>query len=241
MLQKTAGIVLRTIKYNDTSNIVDVYTEQFGRATFIASVPKSRRSAVRTSLFQPLALVEIESDMRPSRSLCRIKGVRLTNPFGSIPFDGRKTSIAFFLAEFMLHALREEDKNEALFEYLTNSIVWLDSCEGSIANFHLTFLMHLSRFLGFYPNISEYHEGDFFDLLNSCYVKVRPTGGNFLQPEEATQINLLMRMNYNNMHLFSMSRAQRSRCIEVILTYYRIHLPEFPELKSLDVLRELFD
>jgi DNA repair protein RecO (recombination protein O) len=101
--------------------------------------------------------------------------------------------------------------------------------------------MHLSRFLGFYPNISEYHEGDFFDLLNSCYVKVRPTGGNFLQPEEATQINLLMRMNYNNMHLFSMSRAQRSRCIEVILTYYRIHLPEFPELKSLDVLRELFD
>lgn len=240
MLQKTAGIVLRTIKYNDSSNIVDVYTESFGRMSFIVSTPKSRHSSIKTSIFQPLALLDIEADIRLNHSLNRIKSVSLSCPFSSIPFDNNKTTIAFFLAEFMLHSLREENENKELFDYVQSSILWLDNCENNFSNFHLTFLMHLSRFLGFYPNISDYHEGDYFDLQNSCFTKMKSVVFiQYLEPEEATQINTLMRMNYNNMHLFKLSRAQRNRCIEVILFYYRIHLPEFPELKSLQVLREI--
>lgn len=244
MLQKTEGIILRTIKYNETSNIVDVYTSYCGRYSFVVSIPKTRRSAIRTSLFQPLALVEIEADFHANaRRMSRIKNVRLAYPFTSIPFDQRKTTIAFFMAEFMIYSLREEVENEKLFKYLCNSILWLDSCVDHFANFHLVFMMHLSWFLGFYPNLTGYKKGDCFDLQNSCYISMRPLDNRqlYLQPDEAYHIGMLMRMNYNNMHLFNMSRAQRNRCIEVLLLYYRIHLPEFPDLKSVAVLREVFD
>jgi len=242
MLQRTAGIVLHTIKYNDSSNIVDIYTKSFGRTSFIVSVPKSRRSTIKTSFFQSLSIVEIDADVHNNRSLGRIKNIHFLYPFSSIPFDRKKTTIAFFLAEFMLHALKEESENSPMFDYITNSITWLDSCGEDYSNFHLVFLMHLSWFLGFYPNLQDYHQGDYFDMLNSCYVNTKPLVHTFfLEPAEAVQINDMMRMNYNSMHLFNMSRAQRNRCIEVIIEYYRIHLPDFPELKSIDILRELYD
>ena len=61
-----------------------------------------------------------------------------------------------FLAEFLYRALKEEAPNEPLFAYLQHSIRWLDECEGrSFANFHLVFLMRLSRFLGLYPNVDD--------------------------------------------------------------------------------------
>lgn len=241
MYQKTKGIIIRTIKYNDSSNIIDVYTELFGRISFIVSIPSSRRSNVKMSLFQPLSIVEIEVDVRPTRSLSHVKSVRSSYPFSSILFDQRKLSMAFFIAEFLLHALREESGNHDLFDYLKNSIMWLDNSSDSYTNFHLVFLMHLSVFLGFYPNLQDYHRGDYFDLQNSCFVGIKPLHLFFLESEEAVHILTMMRMNYNNMHLFQMSRSQRNRCIEIMIRYYRIHLPEFPELKSLGILRDLFD
>ena len=56
MLQKTVGIVLHSLKYNDTSNIVDIYTQHTGRASFLVKIPRSRKSTVKSVLFQPLAM-----------------------------------------------------------------------------------------------------------------------------------------------------------------------------------------
>ena len=100
--------------------------------------------------------------------------------------------------------------------------------------------MRFSRFLGLYPNTEDYREGCFFDMLNACFVSARPLHGAFLNPDEASRINLLMRMNYETMHLFAMSRLERNRCLVIMNDYYRLHLPDFPVLKSLDVLKELF-
>ena len=113
-------------------------------------------------------------------------------------------------------------------------------CETSFANFHLVFLMRLSRFLGLYPNVEEYSSSDYFDLLNACFVSSQPYHGMFVRPEEASHIRTLMRMNYETMHLFAMNRMERNRCLDIINEYYRLHLPDFPELKSLPVLQELF-
>lgn len=147
-----------------------------------------------------------------------------------------------FLAEFLFRALKEEDPNVPLFAYLQHSILWLDECgERSFANFHLVFLMRLSRFLGLYPNVDDYLPGCYFDMLNACFTPLLPAGGTFLKPEEASRIRLLLRMNYDTMHLFQMNRMERNRCLMVINDYYRLHLPDFPILKSLDVLKELFD
>lgn len=240
MLQKTVGIVLHTLKYNDTSNIVDIYTRENGRASFLVSVPRSRKSAVKTVLFQPLSMIEFEADYRPMSNLYRIKEAKSWHPFRTLPYDPYKSSIAMFLAEFLYRALREEAENGPLFAYLEHSIRWLDECDRSFSNFHLVFLMRFSRFLGLYPNTEDYREGCFFDMLNACFVSVQPLHGAFLKPEEASRINLLMRMNYETMHLFTMSRLERNRCLIIMNDYYRLHLPDFPVLKSLDVLKELF-
>ena len=238
MLQTALGIVLRTVKYKDAAFIADVYTDVAGRVSFRVPVPRSRKSAVKPVLFQPLALVELEADFR----LNTIKEAKSWYPFSSLPYDPRKSAIALFLSEFLCRAVRVEADNRALFSYLQHSIVWLDECRIGFANFHLVFLMRLSRFLGLYPNLEGYSEGCYFDLLNACFTPLRPSGhSHYIGPAEAGRLVTLMRMNYDTMHLFAMDRAERMRCLSVIEQYYRLHLPDFPELKSLDVLKQLFD
>lgn len=242
MLQKVQGIVLRTVRYKDASLIADVYTEAMGRVSFMVSVPRSRKAAVKSVLFQPLALVELEADFRPNASIYKVKEARSFHPFATLPYDPFKAAIALFLAEFLCRAVREEAENRPLFAYLRHSIVWLDECRGGFANFHLVFLMRLSRFLGLYPNLEDYRAGDYFDLRNACFTSTRPQQHpHYIEPAEAARLTTLMRMNYETMHLFGMSRAERTRCLVLLNEYYRMHLPDFPELKSLEVLRALFD
>jgi DNA repair protein RecO (recombination protein O) len=243
MLQRIEGIVLRTVRYNDRTIIAHLYTRQIGRASFRVAIPRSRKASVKSVLFQPLALLELESDVRPTTAIYSVREAKSAYPFTSIPYDPVKAAVALFLSEFLSRTVREEGtENVPLYTYLRHSILWLDMCRGSVANFHLVFLMRFSRFLGLYPNLDDYHRDDYFDLLNACFTPTRPTLHlSFLEPEEASRISRLMRMNYDTMHLFAMNRNERNRCLHIMNEYYRLHLPDFPELKSLEVLRELFN
>ena len=240
MLTKTQAIVLHSLKYGETRLIVDMFTRSQGRQSFIVSIPKSVKGKIKKQLFQPLTLLEIESDLRPKLQLQKLSDVRLASPFSSIPFDPNKLSISLFIAEFLYYALRSEQHNEPLFDYIVNSIQWLDAQTDRFANFHLVFLMRLSRFLGFYPNLEHYQTGDYFDLRESVFLSAPPVHRDFLYPQEAEKIQLMMRMDFPTMHLFRMSHQERNRLLEVSLIYYRLHLPDFPELKSVSVLQELY-
>jgi len=240
MLTKTQAIVLHSLKYGETRLIVDMFTRSFGRQSFIVSIPKSSKSKFKKQLFQPLTILEIEVDIRPKLQLQKLSDVRLAIPFASVPFHPHKLSISLFVAEFLYHALRSEQRNELLYDYVENSIEWLDGQDGYFANFHLVFLMRLSRFLGFYPNLEHYEAGDYFDLRESVFIPQPPVHRDFLFPEEARKVQLMMRMDYPTMHLFRMSHQERNRLLEVLLTYYRLHLPDFPEMKSIGVLQELY-
>ena len=209
MLTKTQAIVLHSLKYGETRLIVDMFTRSQGRQSFIVSIPKSVKGKIKKQLFQPLTLLEIESDLRPKLQLQKLSDVRLASPFSSIPFDPNKLSISLFIAN-------------------------------RFANFHLVFLMRLSRFLGFYPNLDHYQTGDYFDLRESIFLSTPPVHRDFLYPQEAEKIQLMMRMDFPTMHLFRMSHQERNRLLEVSLIYYRLHLPDFPELKSVSVLQELY-
>ena len=240
MLTKTQAIVLHSLKYGETRLIVDMFTRSQGRQSFIVSIPKSVKGKIKKQLFQPLTLLEIESDLRPKLQLQKLSDVRLASPFSAIPFDPNKLSISLFIAEFLYYALRSEQHNEPLFDYIVNSIQWLDAQTDRFANFHLVFLMRLSRFLGFYPNLDHYQTGDYFDLRESIFLSAPPVHRDFLHPQEAEKIQLMMRMDFPTMHLFRMSHQERNRLLEVSLIYYRLHLPDFPELKSVSVLQELY-
>lgn len=240
MLTRTQAIVLHAIKYGESRMIVDMFTRNFGRLSFIVSLPKSPKSKVKKQFFQPLTLLEFESEVRPKQQLQKLNDIRLSNPFVSIPFNPDKLSISLFISEFLYHALRSEQRNELLYDYVVNSILWLDGQERHYANFHLVFLMRMSRFLGFYPNLENYKAGDYFDLQESVFSSNPPLHRFFLHPSEAEKILSVMRMDYPTMHLFQLSHQERNRLLEITLLYYRLHLPDFPEMKSLSVLQELY-
>lgn len=240
MLTKTQAIVLHSLKYGETRLIVDMFTRSMGRQSFIVSIPKSTKAKIKKQLFQPLSILEIEFDSRPKVQLQKLADVRLASPFSSIPFHAHKLSISLFLAEFLYYALRGEQENELLFDYVANSLLWLDGQQDRFSNFHLVFLMRLSRFLGFYPNLDHYQSDDYFDLRESMFQSAPPVHRDFLFPEEANKVQLMMRMDFPTMHLYRMSHDDRNRLLEVTLKYYRLHLPDFPELKSVSVLQELY-
>ena len=212
MLTKTPAIVLHSLKYGETRLIVDMFTRSYGRLSFIVSLPKSAKGKMKKQFFQPLTILEIETDVRPKLQLQKLSDVRLLHPFSTIPFDP-----------------------------VTDSIQWLDGQDSRFANFHLVFLMRLSRFLGFYPNLDDYAAGDYFDLRESVFLSAPPVHRDFLYPQEAEKVQLMMRMDFATMHLFQMSHTERNRLLEVALSYYRLHIPDFPELKSLSVLQELYE
>ena len=240
MMTKTQALVLRAVKYGESGLIVDMLSEAHGRISFMVNIGKTQHSRMKKQLFQPLTMLDLEFDLRPNVRLQRLKDVRVRHPYSSIPFDPYKLSISLFVAEFLLHATRDEQLNEPLFAYLEHSLQWLDGSIDHFANFHLVFMMRLSRFIGFFPNLEDYQEGCCFDLRNGEFTPQAPLHGDFVSPDEAAKIGLLMRMDYETMRLFRMSRAERNRCTELILSYYRLHVPGFPQLRSLAVVQELF-
>ena len=241
MFQRINAIVLRTIKHNDTTLVVDLYSEQNGHVALLASVPARKQGRKQVRTFQPLSSIEAEATNRPTARLNRIKEARATHPFQSIPANPYKTAIVLYLSEFLYRALHNETANPLLYAYLEKSMLWLDECKCNFSNFHIVFLMRLSRFLGLYPNLEDYAAGDWFDLRAACFTPLRPAAHNdCLPPDEAARMARLMRMDYATMHLFRLTREERARCLEVILTYYRLHLPDLPELRSVEVLREVF-
>ena len=240
MMTRTRALVLRTVKYGENGLIVDMLTERHGRVSFMVKVPRTSKGKIRKQLLMPLTLLEVDFDFRMKSGLQRLRDLRIAQPLPSLALHPYKLSISLFIAEFLSYATRDEHDNETLFQFVAYSLEWLDSVEEGFSNFHLVMMIKLTRFIGFYPNVDEATEGGYFDLLNACFTSSVPLHSHFLGPAEASKISLLMRLNYNTMHLCAMSRMERNRCTEVILEYYKLHVPGFPLLKSFDVLKELF-
>lgn len=240
MLVKTNAIVLNSLKYGESQIIVDMFTEMYGRLSFMQRIPRTSRSGVKKQFFQPLTILSIEFDFRPSQKLQRIKEAAVACPFVSIPFDALKLSIAMFVAEFTSYCTRSEQANRPLYLFVENSVRWLDACTNGFANFHIIYMLHLSRFVGFYPNLDSGVGKTWFDMRSGCFTGSMPAHNDVLQPDEANKIRLLMRLNYTTMRLLSLSRSERNRIVEVVLQYYRLHQPGFPEMMSLPVLMQLF-
>lgn len=240
-METLRGIVLRTVKYGDNSMIVDLFTEGRGRLSFMASTSRTKRSVRNVSFWQPLSMVEFSVELRPNGGkLPRPNDVRTYYNYTDLPFSPVKSTLALFLAEFLSAALREEKENPFLYRYIESSLQWLDMVESAdaMANFHLAFLMHLSRFMGVYPNLER--PDHYFDLLAGSYCDRQPPHAHFLRRQEAQALPVLFRMDYPTLHIFRFSRQERMRILQVLNEYYRLHVPNFPELKSLEVLQEFY-
>jgi len=231
MLSKTKAIVLHYVKYGSSSIIVTLYSENFGRLTCIANAVRTRKTRMHASFFQPLTLVELDLYYRQNREIHRIKDIAGFSQYSSIPFDIRKQTIAFFIAEVLYRTLPEEESNKALFEFLTNALICFDEQPDGINDFHLWLLMQLTRYLGIFPRINQVDklntetENHFFNnLSDEIYPYIRDLTGDAYTPP---------------LHLKIPGKI-RALLLDKIIHYYSLHIEGFSVIKSYPVLMEIF-
>lgn len=240
MSEKFDGVVLRTIKYNDTLMITDIYTRQQGRLSFLLPVTHSKRARVRNVLFQPLSMVSFSTAHRGSKQLVRITDAQPYLLYSSVPYDVVKSSIALYLAEVLTHALREEGENELLFTFIDRAFVWFDAATEGYADFHLVFMTQLLHFLGIAPNIAGLTANSYFDMLAGTVVREHPLHPHFLMPDATKLFARLIAADFLSVRSLALNGEQRGWFLAVLEEYYRLHIPDFPVLRSGEVLREFF-
>lgn len=234
-MEKIRGFILRTNKFNDKKQIVEMYSEARGRLSVVMPL--------KIKLF-PLCIVEISLEFHHNRQLQAIGNATAVNILGltnNLRINTVKSMMALFIAEFLSKVLREEESNTPLYIYIENALKWLDTANGDFANFIIVLMIKLTMFMGISPNLEGYTRGAFFDLVDGCFSSSPPSAHKYLHPEEAQVIPYLIRMNFTNIHRLPFSRHQRQRCMQVLEEYYNIHLAFFSPMKSMEILSSVFD
>ena len=240
MLEKTRGIVLHSVKYSENSLVVVIYTEGFGRQSYMVSGVHSKKSARARRMLQPLDLLELEVYMKTSREVQRIKEYKSLNPLSGIHSSITRTTIALFIAEVLFRCIKEEEKNPELFSYLTNSVEYLDLADSGIENFHLIFLVKLSKFLGFFPENNFNALNLHFNLLTGNFCPLVVSDRNILDLQESELIHKLMGTGFSESENLKLNGSLRSSLLEKLILYYQLHFEGFSQLKSHKVLQEVF-
>ncbi|GGD51669.1 DNA repair protein RecO [Muriicola marianensis] len=235
----TRAIVLSSIKYGDTSLIVKMFTETDGLRTYLLKgVLNSKKGKLKIAYFQPLTQLEIVAVHRNKGSMERLQEVRVTYPYETLHTDVIKNSLAFFLAEMMSNSIQEEEQNQALFHFLEAAFQWVDH-NRQIANFHLYFLLELTKYLGFYPDVSPPRSA-YFDLQDGQYC-ARPSLNPMISDMELSWFEALLGTNFDAMHTIKIGKKERQTLLQKIVLYFELHLHGFRKPRSLEVLNEVFN
>lgn len=239
-IEKIRGIVLNSIKHNDKNNIVSLFTETRGRVSFISPVGSGKSGKIRNARLLPLSVVESDVNFRPNDNLQYLGTISPVYIWHDIYFNPMKSAITYFLADFLNKYFKEASQDKVAWRFIVTAIEKFDSMDCSLANFHLWFLIRFLDFAGITPDLSNYKKGDFLDMRAGLPSPVPPVHEDRLMPAEMETVALLQRMNLSNFHKFRFSVSERRRILELLLKYYSIHYPGLGNLKSLEILSELF-
>jgi DNA repair protein RecO (recombination protein O) len=239
MLHKTSGIILHTTKYSDTTLIAKIYTQNFGLQSYIISGVRSKKSKNKAAIFQPLALVNMVVSNTNKGRLQRISEINNEHPYSEIPYNIIKSSICIFLNEILNKALKEDHSDDDLFQYIKSSLLILDLKTENCSNFHIYFLTHLSRFLGFYPQGNYTDDTIYFDLREGFFTNQHPLHSLYLQPSYSMMLDALLKANYESLHLLNLTNLQRKEFLGYLIVYYKVHITSFGEIKSLEILEQI--
>lgn len=239
MLTLTKGIIFHTVPYSDNRVIAKIYTEHSGVQSFIIGVSRNKKGKNKISLLQPLTQVEIVFDDRENKNLKTIREISCREPYKHLQEDIIKTSIALFLAEVLYKAVKEEEANPALYSFLTSALHILDLQNEGVANFHLCFLIQLSKFLGFFPQANSSGEKSIFDLRDGVFRSSYPDHPMWMDVNEARVLERLFELNFETMKTFPLSGEMRRVMVKHLLRYFELHLHSMHEVKSHHVLEQV--
>lgn len=239
MLHKTRGVVLKTIDYSESSVVAQIFTEKLGLQSYLINGVKKPKSKIKLNMLQPLHLLDMIVYHKATGSLQRISELRNQPVLQSIPYDIVKSSIALFINEVLYKSLKHHYEDEPLFTFIYNAVELLDKSHEGLANFHLYFMLRLTKHLGFYPDRSVENDGNFFDLKEGGYSKHQPPHLYIIDQSGIHDFKNLMNSSFENLTNLSITQASRKQLLSKILDYYRLHVENFGDVKSHLILEEV--
>lgn len=236
---KTKAIVLHRRAYTDRYQIVDLYTESYGRLGVLIPTGRSKRHQCGSLLLSPLAELEFVGELKRGKQLATPTELRLYRPNYGIQQSPIKCSQGLFISELLYRILSEGIADASLYHFVAESLHLLHHLERGVANFYLCFVYRLLYHLAIEPTIepSPSAVGRWFDLGEARFTHCPHISTPTIPPHHERALYCFSRISYANMHRYRYNREERAVIIDYLLTYYRLHLPSFGEIKSLAVLR----
>jgi DNA repair protein RecO (recombination protein O) len=243
MIHATKGIVLRTVKYGDTSIITTVYTELFGVQNYIVKGVRqsSKTSAGKAGFFQPSAMLEMEVYHNEQKHLQFIKEYRWGYLYEHVLFDVVKNTVAMYVIELLQHSLKQPEANPELFHLIEDTLKQLDRGSDTLTgNLPLYFTLHLGRELGFGMHGTYSTQTGFLDLQEGVFTSDRPVHAYYMADKAAEATSQLLSIQfYNDLENIQLSRVLRRELMQAYQTYLSLHISDFGELRSLPILQEI--
>jgi DNA repair protein RecO (recombination protein O) len=241
LIHFTKGIILRTIKYGETSVIVSVFTELFGIQSYIVNGVRTSGKASKAHFFQPASILEMEVYHNDLKNLQRIKDLKWGHLYKNIFSDVTKNSVALFMVELLQKNLKQPETNEDLFHFCEDAFLQLDQAEPSItANFPIYFSIQLAQILGFRMLDNFSSERNIFNLYEGSFSSEKNAGDNQLSAEISFYISeLLKAIHPKDLREIKMNRNARIAILKNFESYYAWHVQDFGTMKTLSVLSEI--
>ncbi len=238
MLVSTKALVISALKYGEADLIVKAYTLSDGLKTYmLKGVLKSKKGKFRTSMFQVLTPLEIVANHRNKGTMEYLKDARVLYNYRELHTQVVKSALLMFLAEVLHHAIKEEEANPSLFNFLEEHFKKLDNAE-KIGNFHLWFLLQLTAYLGFYPEESQ-KELPFFNLLEGSF-EFQETGNYSIGGENIVILRDFLGINFDLIGNIKLNQSSRQNFLNMLMLYYELHIEGFKKPRSLSVFNEIF-
>ncbi len=242
-LHKTKGIVLRTVKYGETSVIVTIFTELFGVQSYLVNGVRTsaKKGGSKANLFQPSAILDLVVYHKELKQLNRIKEFRWGYLYDHILSDVRKNAVALFMVELLTKCLKQPEPNPDLFHFTTDAFIHLDKSSDMVtANFPLFFALHLPVFFGFRISDNYSAVNIFLDLQEGSFVSEQPRHPHFLEDKQAIVTSQLLKtMQPEELEDIKLNHDFRRQLLFAYETYYALHIQDFGTMKTLPVLREI--
>jgi len=246
MTHKTYGIVLRSIKYGETSLVVTIFTELFGVQTYMVNgVRTTKKSGLKAALYQPAAILEMDVYHNELKKMHRIRECNWGFLYSTILSDVIKNSIALYMVELLYKTLKQPEKNPDLYHFCEDAFEHLDSASINIAaNFALYFSLHLTHFFGFKisnPNGKDIKEGNMYiDLMEGVFTDHQPAHPHFIHGENALITSELLKiMQPHELDQLKLNHNKRRELLLNYQDYYALHIHDFGQMKTLKVLHEI--
>lgn len=237
MIVKTEGIIFKSIKYSETSLILDIYTLDHGLKSFIISGVRKSRSKTKAGIFQVMNILNLVAYHKENDSLSRIKESNLNYPFTELPFNVIKSSIALFMIDIARHSVKEKYANTNLYNFLKAWLVFVDTTQASLSNLHLIFLIELAAILGFEIHDNYNDQKSYFNLLDGNFTHERSDHKYVLDQANSLVIHDLLGFNRSNISDYKIEKALRNEILDHLISFYKVHMQGFGEIKTLDIYR----